>query len=531
MKDLLMERWNSEYVTGDIQAPVPSLLAFKNIDKAVELLHKHIKMKSRIVVHCDVDMDGIGCGYILKPFLRSQGVNKPIFIINKEKEHGIKEKHVDYFDRNPIDLLIIVDSSSNEIETIKKFNCDVLVIDHHEISHDETYINGEHEYIIVNNMIDNLEVEGINEWLCKGDKRTEDKLEPYEAEERMSGGQVLYETLRVYCEYYKTGNVLSNLMLYQWVGITLFSDAILLAPDRNQWYVANTVNSMETESCLGIMLEELNKYRTRLDKSFISFTLVPTINKAIRAGASGEVLDIILNRPKCILELDKYKEEQANAVEKAANKDMVYRQGYIMKDISNLNISKNYCGVIASRLCGDNNKNTVVFIRDGDMIAGSFRGRMSNVDYRQFFEDYDETIFAQGHKAAFGFKGTVDQITEIMKNIDSIEPDKENFYLTAGKLDDEFKGKYHIDDIMEFKKQGYFWRLAIANSRLSSQEQLEIIISSRDVTLKEQKGKLYVYEVFGMECKAFEIINTKLVTMYVENITSVEVYIRNYTIK
>lgn len=527
MSDLLIERWHSEIVVGDKKAPKPDMLAFKNTVQALELLRRHIKSNSRIVVHCDVDLDGVGCGYILKKFLNSQGATNVLFMINKEKVHGVAQKHVDYFNANPIDLLIIVDSSSNEIETIKKFNCDVLVIDHHAINHNDTYIKDKNEYIIVNNMISNLNCEVVNDWIKRINRVTPVQFEAYEAEERMSGALVTYEVLRVYCEAYRTGPVLENLMLYQWVGLTLFSDAVLLANDRNQWYIENTVHTMEVEPSIKIMMAELNEYKAVLDKSFISYTLVPIINKAIRAGASGEALNIILYTPSKIRDLDKYAELQAQALDKIIDPKTKYVGDYVMVDITGKDISRSYCGVIASRIAGDNSKNTAVFMVEDGIASGSFRGVYSKVDYRGFFEKYHESIFAQGHKAAFGFKATIEQLRDILSQLHTIELVNKDTYLTMGDVAEEDKGIHHIEDIDYFKKQGLLWRLAIANSKLSSEEHLEILTSIKNVELKEQKGKLYMYDILGIQCKAFEQLTSDKVTVYAEYGTMIEIYARN----
>ena len=96
----------------------------------------------------------------------------------------------------------------------------------------------------------------------------------------------------------------------------------------------------------------MNKYKSRLDKSFIAYELAPTINRAIRDDASGKVLDVILNRPKDIGELEKHREQQDLIIQRCVPKGKVYEGSYIMKDITLTGISRNYCGVIAARLCG-----------------------------------------------------------------------------------------------------------------------------------------------------------------------------------
>lgn len=130
-----------DVVIGLKEATKPDVINFKNSLLALDLIDKHIKAKSKISLHADVDMDGIGAAYIVQSFLNELGcVGRIRACINKEKEHGLSNKHINYInDRVKCDLFIIVDSSSNDIDIIKRFNCDVLVIDHHILNHKRNY--------------------------------------------------------------------------------------------------------------------------------------------------------------------------------------------------------------------------------------------------------------------------------------------------------------------------------------------------------------------------------------------------------
>ena len=54
----------------------------------------------------------------------------------------------------------------------------------------------------------------------------ENQLTSYKSDDRMSCGLVVYELLRIYQYIYHLGDVLENLRLYQWSGVTLFTDSI-----------------------------------------------------------------------------------------------------------------------------------------------------------------------------------------------------------------------------------------------------------------------------------------------------------------
>lgn len=534
MENFLTDKFEeAAIISGDIMATEPGYCNFVNTARAIQLIHSHMSDALPIAVHTDVDMDGIMSAYEIFKMLSWQGViRKTGFIINKEKEHGIKARHAEYFSEHKIGLLIVLDSSSNELEHIKNMDCDVIVIDHHDILHDE--LRGKTrggEYIIVSNMVDNTETSEINSLIS----RSGVILEKYTCEKRMSCGLVLYELLRVYQLAYSTKDLIGEGLLYQCAGITLFTDMIPLCTARNQYYIEKTVHSNNTEPCLKQMAQQISRYQTGLDKSFINFYLAPKINKAIRAGASQEALDIVMNRPGDIKQLDRYKELQEEAtanimqgVISGTDKD----DKYTMKDITDTNIAKSYCGVIAAKLCDQTKKNTVVcsLNRYTNMYEGSFRGRHTGPDYRGFFEDTYPDMYAQGHSAAFGFRATSDQLVYLMNNLWQIEPKDEaelKHYLTAGDMLDIYKGIHHIDDMQLFKRQRGLLRLAMANSKLSSEESINIRILNPGYMQGDWKGKIGYYDILGLKCMAFEEPTTEWLNIYVEYTSDIKIYVRN----
>lgn len=546
--NILDEKWGIPEVYGGVKAEKPGYCVFKNTSKALEMLNKHIVKNSKMVLHTDVDMDGIGTTYILKRALEKLGSHNHMLVINKDKIHGVQRKHAEYFNNYKVDLIIVTDSSSNELETIKMFNCDVLCVDHHEISHRKLSgkcNDGVHDYVIVNNTIDNDTYAEDKAWLALKSIDT-DKDDgfcgEFKGDSAMSCGLVIYELLRVYCKVYYQESMLENMLLYQWAGVTLFTDVVDTLNKRNQWYLDKTVFNMDVERTLGIILSQINKFKAALDKSYIQYTFAPIINKAIRAGSSSDILGKVINSPANISDnLELYNQLQAEAIEKATMVEVddtltgakkkvpvAFSSENVLLDISNLGIHPNYMGVIANRIQGNNNKNAAIYItKDNGLIQGSFRGKHKTVDYRKFFDDYSPDTYAQGHSGAFGFKLKLEQAQAIMQNIPSIEPKvEEKPWLTAGNMSADERGKYHITDIEHFKRQGYVWMLATGNAKVCSTDEIVIRVKASDVTLKETKGKLYIYSVLGMDCKAFKPLEGKYFDIYIEYSNEICFYIK-----
>lgn len=544
-KNILLEKWKLESVEGTVKADKPPFCIFNNVVLALQMLNRHIILNSKMALHTDVDVDGIGTTYILKKVLTNLGSNNHLCIINKDKVHGIQQKHVEYFNnKNKIELLIVTDSSSNEIDLIKQFNCDVLVIDHHDLLHNDlsgTCNDGIHHYVIVNNTIKNNNSESDKLWLRAKDPVTFKELPDWLGDSDMSCGLVIYELLRLYCVCFANPKLLENLLLFQWVGVTLITDVINTLNNRNQWYMDKTVFNMEMEPTLRIMMQNITSFKASLDKSYIGYTFAPLINKAIRAGQSSKALDIVINHPQDVNQLKEYAPMQAEAVDRALLvriKDPVtgiesvghrtFNSGSAIMDISSLGINGNYAGVIASRISGDFNCNAAVYtVLDNGLCKGSFRGRRNDVDYRKYFANFSDDIYAQGHPPAFGFELTYNQLKTIMDNIVSIEPtENKKPWLTIGNMLPSEYGEYHIDSLDDFKRQAYIWRIATGNSKVVTNDEINIRVKVNDVKFKENKGKLMIYDVLGMECKSFKPLEGEFFNIYMEYTNEIVMYIK-----
>lgn len=564
VEDILKEKFEidpSLLVDDDISDLIqkPKLCNFVNCVEGIRMLERHVKnpSQSRIALHCDVDMDGIGSGYMLWTFLSCLGIRRKLgCLINSEKEHGLSEYYVNLIKEKDIELLVVLDSGSNDLEYIRKMKCDVLVIDHHDVLHNE--LIGETaggEYIIVSNMVENKETDmlqsalecagyiiGEKRKLSRNDGRIEIEsceTEPYIVDERMSCGLVLYEFLRVYQLLCKTGGILEDKMLYQWVGVTLLTDAVKLSNKRNQYYMTRTVHCMDVETCLKEMLKSVSSYKQYLDKAVINYSIAPRVNKAIRAGASKEALALVLEAPQRLLELDKYKGKQETAISTALqnriyglDEDDEHKFALIILDGTGIN--KSYNGVIATKLVSAYHVNSAVCSYNPitGKYEGSFRGRKEHTKYRTFFEENVKDIYAQGHQQAFGFKASPMELKFLLYNINRAESkdncDKE-YYLTAGVMPESSKGVYHIDDIVAFKKQQGLLKIGLANSRLATEETIKIVVKRpQNEVVHWNMGKTVGnYNVLGLECKAFEEIVTDNITIEVEYNKELEVFVRN----
>ena len=108
-----------------------------NMKSAVESIIIAIENKSSVGIYADIDTDGVTSLTFMYRFLCDFGINPIILYHQRNKGHGVIVDNVP----KDLDLLIIVDSSSNSIDECKKLSeeMEILVLDHHEITHDNPY--------------------------------------------------------------------------------------------------------------------------------------------------------------------------------------------------------------------------------------------------------------------------------------------------------------------------------------------------------------------------------------------------------
>ncbi len=117
---------------------MPNPFSLKSMDKATDLMIKHIKKKSKICIFGDYDVDGASSSSMLGKFLKHFNCNFFIFIPDRVKDgYGPTLKTFDDIIKKEVELIITVDCGTTAFEAIdfaKNKNVDVIIIDHHQSS-------------------------------------------------------------------------------------------------------------------------------------------------------------------------------------------------------------------------------------------------------------------------------------------------------------------------------------------------------------------------------------------------------------
>ena len=124
-----------------------------NIEQAVECFARHAEKEDDIAILFDSDTDGQCSGTIMYKYIQKAAPNCKVHIIihRRPKAHGLASNDFDV--PNGVKLLIIPDSSSNDIDECQELinkGIDIIILDHHTYSSDKT-----NPAILVNNQTSN----------------------------------------------------------------------------------------------------------------------------------------------------------------------------------------------------------------------------------------------------------------------------------------------------------------------------------------------------------------------------------------
>lgn len=108
----------------------------RNIDKATDIIWKHIYDGNRICIYGDYDADGITASAVMFLTLRKLGANVTVRLPDRiEEGYGISIKAIDEQADLGTKLFITVDNGIRAIEEtkyVKELGLDIVVLDHHE---------------------------------------------------------------------------------------------------------------------------------------------------------------------------------------------------------------------------------------------------------------------------------------------------------------------------------------------------------------------------------------------------------------
>jgi single-stranded-DNA-specific exonuclease len=272
-----------------------------NMDKAVALVHKHIKNNSKIFVKVDPDVDGFTSSSVLIQFLKE--VNPSIEIeykLNYEKKHGLTFSDVANYTKDYFGLMIIPDASMTVPDArmiTNNFSADILVLDHHIIENEffdkerQKWINREEAKEVYKINKDRIEVDTYLNY-CVAINCT-DGVYP---NPHLSGVGVVQKFIEAYLNKYAEEDGLDEDLVDQYldlVSLGINADGVDLQSLESRYYVLEGMKERNYKN------EFLNELTDRFSEDMkwgrhitsMSWNIAPKINGAIRYGKEDEQID------------------------------------------------------------------------------------------------------------------------------------------------------------------------------------------------------------------------------------------------
>ena len=407
-----------------------SELLFNNIEKARDVLIKHIENNNKIDLVVDCDVDGNTSGAVIYQYIKKIKSSIDIdYFIHTGKLHGLKEL-VDRICQDDSSLVIVPDAGTGDVEECKRIiesGKDIIILDHHSISSEGN------PAIVVNNQL--------------SDKVTD---------KAMTGVGVTYKFAKLLDKYY--GVDYSNDYL-DLVALGMIGDRADTMDLETRFLILEGLNQIRNKSGKNKLIETLvNAQMYSMDNKItmngIGFYVCPLINSLIRLGEYEDkryMFEAFVNSDKVLerkvrgkgiveMTIQEYTLKACESSNRKQKKMTEDSAAVLSEEIKGFGLDKfpilicnardnvdgNSTGLIANRLADQYQRPCLLMRRKGDICKGSGRGyeKCEIRDFNQWCKDTGLFMKVDGHPGAFGceisFENTnkLFQILSTMKKID-----------------------------------------------------------------------------------------------------------------
>lgn len=366
----------------------------KNIEDASNRIIRAIKTNENILVSYDPDADGITATTTKIRYLKNYTDNVDYIYGERNDGHGIyemtrlprkdNEKVSELIDENvekikKCDLLILIDSSSNDTRTCKyiaeELGKDIIIIDHHAIERENPYA------LLVNPQQD-------------GDEYPNKHL---------SGAGLVFKVLQV------MEDTLGEVDPFQYmdlVAVGMYADIMRVDVLENRFMIMYGLRNIKNVGLTRILKGgKVDLYKVNC--TAIGFTIAPLINGVARMNNIKLAIDILLTDDDTVAKKLRLQMQKLNEKRKELQKQIV--DNYMAKVNPNEKVlivvdeqsSKGFNGIVAQQLSDIYKRPVIVGRIHNGMVAGSFRS-FNGFKFKEFLSKFDGEIEALGHSEAGG---------------------------------------------------------------------------------------------------------------------------------
>lgn len=437
-----------------------SELLFDNIEKARDVIVKHIENNSVIDLVVDCDVDGYTSSANIYQYIKKIKPSIEIrYFIHKGKSHGLDE-FVEEICLDDSQLVIVPDAGTGDVHECAKIigsGKDIIILDHHSISDEGN------PAIVVNNQLSN---------------RVTDKA--------MTGVGITYKFTKLLDKYYGVNYADDYLDL---VALGMIGDRADTMNLQTRYLILEGLNQIRNKTNKNKLIRTLIDAQMysmdyKITINSVGFYVCPLINSLIRLGEFEDkrfMFEAIINserilerkvRGKGIVEMtiQDYIVKACETSNRKQKKIMEESASILSEEIEKFNIDKlpilvcnardnvdaNSTGLIANRLADQYQRPCLLMRRKGNICKGSGRGydKCEIRDFNQWCKDTGLFNKVDGHAGAFGCEISFENTNKLFEILSTMKKIDEPTYYVYNIYD---ASQLHDQIIKNVAKYDYVW--------------------------------------------------------------------------
>ena len=382
-------------------------MLMKDMDKAVERIHKAITTNERILIYGDYDVDGTTSVSLMVLFFQDFYSNIDFYIPNRYKEgYGISTQGIDYAEESGCTLIIALDCGIKSIDKVDyalSKDIDFIICDHH------------------------LPGEELPKASAVLDPKRSDCLYPFK---ELSGCGVGFKLIQALATHYSMPDE-KYLDLIDLVAVSTASDIVSLSGE-NRVLTYFGIEKLNKKPSHGLKhLIRLTGLERKLDVSDVVFYIGPRINAAGRmdeakqavrlmiadesphhADQAGELQNLNKDRQEADRDITAHALEilNAHADNDSLKSTVVFNSGW----------HKGVIGIVASRLTEHFYRPTVVLTEHEGKVTGSARSVKGFDLYEALYACREQLIQFGGHKFAAGLTMLPEKVNDFRNHFERV---------------------------------------------------------------------------------------------------------------
>lgn len=473
---------------------------YKNIHIAYEKLMEHIRNENNIHMIIDTDVDGITSAALMYLYLKDLEKTLDVNIKithhqNEGKKHGIilEDKRLKL---QKIDLLIVPDAGTNDVEQIKKCyvnNVDVLILDHHQLEENNAL---DTKAILVNpNSSPNIKNKNI------------------------SGVGVVYK----FCKYIDSQLKINFADKYlDLVALGNIADIMDLRELETRYLVLQGLDNIQNDFIKELIEKQSFMMENSTNITTIGWNIAPLLNATIRVGKPKEKKDMfealigvqkdIKYKTKGNVEnhslqktmarvcgnvkarQDRDVKKSVKLIQQKIKDNQLDKNKIILVDVTGI-LDTNYTGLVANKVASYYKK-PAILLQKKENIKDTYGGSARNYnnfiikELRTYLNDTGFFIKCAGHENAFGVEIKQEKIDDFIRHInkDLEEVEIDDCYIVDFEIP---MSKLDIKIIKQIGKAKDIWGNKIDEPLFAI---TNVRINNRDIELKGERGKTITFQ-------------------------------------